>query len=210
MKKVNNMANKKKLDFKKFIKAFWILILSAVLAIFFLFFLTSLGDLPTFEQLENPQTNLATEVISADGVTIGKYATENRTPIHYRELPQNLVDALISTEDERFYEHSGIDFRGTLRAIVKMGSGGGASTITQQLAKNLFTKRASSNILKRVLQKAKEWIVAVKLERQYTKKEIIAMYLNTQGFLFNASGIRSCRFFFVIIESYICLFKRQF
>ena len=85
------MANKKKLDFKKFIKAFWILILSAVLAIFFLFFLTSLGDLPTFEQLENPQTNLATEVISADGVTIGKYATENRTPIHYRELPQNLV-----------------------------------------------------------------------------------------------------------------------
>ncbi len=191
MKKVNNMANKQKLDFKKFIKAFWILILSAVLAIFFLFFLTSLGDLPTFEQLENPQTNLATEVISADGVTIGKYATENRTPIHYRELPQNLVDALISTEDERFYEHSGIDFRGTLRAIVKMGSGGGASTITQQLAKNLFTKRASSNILKRVLQKAKEWIVAVKLERQYTKKEIIAMYLNTQGFLFNASGIRS-------------------
>ena len=185
------MARKKKTDFKKYIKGFWFLILSGILAIFLLFFLTSLGDLPTFEELENPQTNLATEVISADGVTIGKYATENRTPIHYNELPQNLIDALIATEDERFYEHAGIDFRGTLRAVVKMGSGGGASTITQQLAKNLFTKRASNNIFKRVLQKAKEWIVAVKLERQYTKKEIIAMYLNKQGFLFNASGIRS-------------------
>ena len=82
-------------------------------------FFTSLGDLPTFEELENPQTNLATEVISADGVTIGKYATENRTPIHYKELPQNLVNALIATEDERFYEHAGIDFRGTARAVVK-------------------------------------------------------------------------------------------
>ena len=185
------MGKEKTTDFKKYIKGFWILVLSGVLAVFLLFFITSLGDLPTFEELENPQENLATEVISADGITIGKYATENRTPIHYKELPQNLIDALIATEDERFYEHSGIDFKGTARAVVKMGAGGGASTITQQLAKNLFTKRASSNIFKRVLQKAKEWIVAVKLERQYTKKEIIAMYLNTQGFLFNASGIRS-------------------
>ena len=149
------------------------------------------GALPSFEDLENPQSNLATEVISADGVTIGKYAKENRTPITYKELPQNLVNALIATEDERFYEHSGIDFRGTARAVIKLGSGGGASTITQQLAKNLFTKNASSNKIKRVLQKMKEWVVAIKLERQYTKEEIIAMYLNTQDFIFNAVGIRS-------------------
>ena len=149
------------------------------------------GALPTFEELENPQKNLATEVISADGVTLGKYAFQNRTPVGFKELPDNLVNALIATEDERFYEHSGIDFRGTARAIVKMGKGGGASTITQQLAKNLFNDGGSSNTLERLIQKVKEWIVAVKLERQYTKNEIIAMYLNTQGFLFNAIGIRS-------------------
>jgi len=102
-----------------------------------------------------------------------------------------LVNALIATEDERFYEHSGIDFRGLARAIVKLGKGGGASTITQQLAKNLFNKGGSSSTLKRLTQKVKEWIVATKLERQYTKNEIVAMYLNTQGFLFNAIGIRS-------------------
>ena len=184
------MARKKKSDFKKYIKGFWILITSGVLALFLVFYFTSLGDLPTFEELENPQINLATEVISADGVTIGKYATENRTPIHYRELPQNIVNALIATEDERFYEHSGIDFRGTARAILKPGSGG-ASTITQQLAKMLFTGRASKNIVMRVLQKVKEWIVATKLERQYTKQEIIAMYLNKYDFLNQAVGIRS-------------------
>lgn len=188
------MAKKKKTNFKKYIKRFWILVLGGFTAILLLFLLTSwgvFGDLPTFEELENPQKNLATEIISSDGVTLGKYAYENRTPVTFKELPDNLVKALIATEDERFYEHSGIDFRGTARAVVKMGKGGGASTITQQLAKNLFTKRASSNTFKRVMQKAKEWIVAIKLERQYTKNEIISMYLNTQGFLFNAIGIRS-------------------
>ncbi len=149
-----------------------------------------LGDLPTFEELENPQTNLATEVISSDGVTIGKYATENRTPVKYKELPENLVNALVATEDERFYEHSGIDFKGTARAVLKPGSGG-ASTITQQLAKMLFTGRASRNIIKRIIQKVKEWVVATKLERQYTKQEIIAMYLNKYDFLNQAVGIRS-------------------
>ena len=181
-------------DFKKYIKRFWVILFSGFAAVLLLFLITSwgwLGALPTFEELENPQTNLATEVISIDGKTIGKYAKENRTPIKYEELPQNLVNALVATEDERFYSHSGIDFRGTARAVIKLGSGGGASTITQQLAKNLFTKRASKNIVMRVFQKVKEWIVATKLERQYTKQEIIAMYLNTQGFLFNASGIRS-------------------
>ena len=122
---------------------------------------------------------------------MGKYAFKNRTPVGFSDLPENLVNALIATEDERFYEHSGIDFRGLARAIVKLGKGGGASTITQQLAKNLFNKGGSSSTLKRLTQKVKEWIVATKLERQYTKNEIVAMYLNTQGFLFNAIGIRS-------------------
>lgn len=188
------MSKKKSTNFRKYVKRFWILALSGFGSIILIFLLASwgvFGALPTFEELENPQKNLATEVISADGVTLGKYAYQNRTPVGFKELPDNLVKALVATEDERFYEHSGIDFRGLARAISKMGKDGGASTITQQLAKNLFTKRASSNTFKRLMQKVKEVIVSVKLERQYTKNEIIAMYLNTQGFLFNAVGIRS-------------------
>jgi penicillin-binding protein 1A len=187
------MATKKTTSFKKYLKWFWGIVLGGFTLILVLFLYTAWDPfevLPSFEELENPQTNLATEVISIDGKTIGKYATENRTPVHFRELPTNLVNALTATEDERFYEHSGIDFKGTARAVLKPGSGG-ASTITQQLAKMLFTGRASRNILKRVLQKAKEWVVATKLERQYTKDEIIAMYLNKYDFLNQAVGIRS-------------------
>jgi penicillin-binding protein 1A len=187
------MAKQQTISYRKYLLWFWGILLGGLLILILLFFTAAsggLGALPTFEELENPQTNLATEVISADGLTIGKYAKENRTPVKYDELPQNLVNALIATEDERFYEHSGIDYIGTARAVLKPGSGG-ASTITQQLAKNLFTKRASRNIFKRIGQKMKEWVVAVKLERQYTKNEIIAMYFNTQDFIFNAVGIRS-------------------
>ena len=194
-KKKTAQSKSETLDFSKYIRWFWIAFTGGALAVILLFLLASwgaLGEMPDHTKLENPETNLATEIISSDGKTLGKfYFEDNRTPVGYEELPQVIVNALIATEDVRFREHSGIDARGTLRAISKLGSGGGASTITQQLAKNLFTKRASNNIFKRVLQKAKEWIVAVKLERQYTKKEIIAMYLNKQGFLFNASGIRS-------------------
>ena len=188
------MVKKKETNFKKYIKRFWIIVLGGFASILLVFLLASwgiFGELPTFEELENPEKNLATEVISSDGVTLGKYAFKNRTPVGFSDLPENLVNALIATEDERFYEHSGIDFRGLARAIVKLGKGGGASTITQQLAKNLFNKGGSSSTLKRLTQKVKEWIVATKLERQYTKNEIVAMYLNTQGFLFNAIGIRS-------------------
>ena len=188
------MAKKKEINFKKYIIRFWIIVLGGFTSILLVFLFASwgiFGELPTFEELENPEKNLATEVISSDGVTLGKYAFKNRTPVGFSDLPENLVNALIATEDERFYEHSGIDFRGLARAIVKLGKGGGASTITQQLAKNLFNKGGSSSTLKRLTQKVKEWIVATKLERQYTKNEIVAMYLNTQGFLFNAIGIRS-------------------
>jgi penicillin-binding protein 1A len=187
------MEKKATTSFKKYIIWFWAIVLGGLLFFVGLFFAGSvggLGTLPTFEELENPQTNLATEVISADGVTIGKYATENRTPIKFSELPENLVNALVATEDERFYEHSGIDYKGTARAVVKPGSGG-ASTITQQLAKMLFTGERSTNKLERVLQKVKEWVVATKLEKQYTKQEIIAMYLNKYDFLNQAVGIRS-------------------
>ena len=187
------MAKKKTKGFVKYKRWFWGITLGGFSFIVLVFLLASrgfLGVLPTFEELENPENNLATEVISSDGKTLGKYAAENRTPIKYKDLPNNIVEALIATEDERFYEHSGIDFRGTARAVLKPGSGG-ASTITQQLARMLFTGRKSRNKIKRVLQKVKEWVVATKLERQYTKKEIIAMYLNKYDFLNQAVGIRS-------------------
>ncbi|WGH74722.1 transglycosylase domain-containing protein [Tenacibaculum tangerinum] len=189
------MTEKATTNFSKYIKWFWGIILGGFLFVCLLFLLASwgvFGALPTFEELENPKSDLATEVISSDGKTLGKYYIKaNRTPIKYKDLPENLIKALVATEDERFYEHSGIDFKGTARAVVKLGAGGGASTITQQLAKNLFNKGGASNKLIRLVQKLKEWVVAVKLERQYTKEEIMTMYLNTQGFLFNATGIRS-------------------
>ncbi len=187
------MAIENTTSYRKYILWFWGIILGGLLTFIALFFVASIGGLgilPTFEELENPENNLATEVISVDGVTIGKYAKENRTPIKYKELAQNLVNALVATEDERFYEHSGIDFRGTARAILKPGSGG-ASTITQQLAKMLFTGKPSRNIFVRIGQKMKEWVVATKLEKQYAKEEIIAMYLNKYDFLNQAVGIRS-------------------
>ncbi|WP_407323742.1 transglycosylase domain-containing protein [Tenacibaculum maritimum] len=182
-------------NFTKYVKWFWLIILGGLSSITLMFLLASwgaFGPLPPFEELENPKSDLATEVISSDGKTLGKYYIKaNRTPIQYKDLSKNLVDALVATEDERFYEHSGIDFRGTARAVVNFGRKGGASTITQQLAKNLFHKRENANIFKKLTQKIKEWVIAIKLERQYTKPEIISMYLNTQGFLFNATGIRS-------------------
>ena len=148
--------------------------------------------MPDFESLENPETNLATEIISADGKILGKfYFNDNRTAVTYKELPEHLVNALIATEDERFEKHSGIDGRGTLRAFVFLGKRGGASTITQQLAKLLFHREGSKKVSKRYVQKIKEWIIAIRLERQYTKKEILTMYFNQYDFGNNADGIRS-------------------
>lgn len=165
------------------------------LAGLFLFFVFAswglFGSMPSFEELENPNSNLATEVISSDGVVIGKFYNENRTSIKYADLPQHLVKALVATEDERFYEHSGIDGRRTLGAVLKLGSDGGASTLTQQLAKNLFHGQGSRFLPFRIIQKCKEWIIAIKLERQYTKDEIIAMYFNKVDFVNTAVGIRS-------------------
>lgn len=154
-------AKKKKAtnNFSKFIKWFWGLFFIGALSAALVFLMASwgvFGELPTYEHLENPETNLATEIISSDGVTLGKlYLDDNRTPIKYEDLPENLVNALVATEDARYFTHSGIDARGTLRAFMFMGQRGGASTITQQLSKLLFTERASSSTLDRVIQKSK-------------------------------------------------------
>ncbi|WP_274474913.1 penicillin-binding protein 1A [Mangrovimonas aestuarii] len=191
-KKQQEVANK---SFDKYVRWFWILFLGGVGAVVLVFALASwgaFGEMPDHTVLENPKTNLATEIISSDGKTLGKfYLNDNRTPVGYDELPKHLVDALIATEDARFREHSGVDGRGTLRALVKMGSGGGASTISQQLAKQLFHGEGSKNIFERITQKIKEWIIAIRLERQYTKEEIIAQYFNIYDFGNNADGIRS-------------------
>ena len=150
------------------------------------------GPMPDLQQLENPRTNLATQIISSDGVILGKYyLDDNRTPITYEELPQNLVQALIATEDERFYEHAGIDWKGTLRAFAYFGKRGGASTITQQLARQIFVGVRSRNKFKAVLQKAQEWVIAVQLEQRYTKNEILSLYLNKYDFGYQADGVRS-------------------
>ncbi len=175
----------------------WIFVLSPFILIFILVQLTAkgyYGDLPTLDQLENPNNNLATEIISEDGKVLGKYFFENRTRVRYEELPQHLIDALIATEDIRFYNHSGIDWRAFLRAlsgnIMGNKSSGGASTITQQLAKMLFTEKPSIGI-ERVMQKLKEWVIATQLEKRYSKEEIITMYLNRFDWVNNAVGIKS-------------------
>ena len=175
--------NNKKTGFFIFIKWFWILFFTGVLSAITIFLFASWGDygeLPLYEHLENPKTNLASEIFSSDGKTLGKfYLDDNRTPVKYDDLPENLVNALIATEDARFYEHSGIDAIGTLRAVAYLGKKGGASTISQQLARQLFIgAREKEKKTQAILQKIKEWVLATRLETQYTKEEIIAMYLN--------------------------------
>ena len=168
----------------------WALVLAPVVAIVGLLTLAANSDLPGTEDLENPRSDLATAILFSDGSQMGQYYRENRIPVTYDRISLNVVNALIATEDERFREHSGIDLRGTARAAVFLGNKGGASTLTQQLSKMLFTDR-SSNIIKRIFQKFQEWIISAKLERQYTKDEIIAMYLNRFDWINQAVGINS-------------------
>jgi len=190
-KKKSSMPKKYKLYFY----GFWIIFFSGIIGLTAMFYAASegyLGEMPDFRQLENPKTNLATQIISSDNKVLGKFHFgENRIPIQFEDLPKNLVDALISTEDERFYSHSGIDFKATLRAIVFLGKRGGASTISQQLARQLFVGVRSKNIFEALSQKFKEYVIAVRLERQYTKHEIISMYLNIYDFGYNGDGIKS-------------------
>lgn len=179
---------------KKNISLFWKMYAIGVGLLVLLFLLAGwgiFGDLPDHTALENPQTELATEIVTADGKTLGTFFNDNRKPIKYDDLPQHLIDALVSTEDERFWDHSGIDGYGTARAVAYLGQKGGASTITQQLAKLYFTPEPSQNIVERIIQKTREWIITSRLEQQYTKKEIITQYLNEFDFLYQAIGIRS-------------------
>lgn len=179
---------------------FWGLFVIFVGGIFFFFYLVSdgkLGFMPTFEELENPNNNFATEVYSADGKVIGKYfeGSENRRYMEYKDIPQSVIDALIATEDVRFYDHSGIDVRGLFRVAKGMVTGnsaaGGGSTVTQQLAKMLFPREANQSFIELAVRKFREWVIAVKLEKSYTKEEIITMYLNKFDFLNLAVGINS-------------------
>ena len=185
---------------KKLIFSLWILLIIAVLACVVLFLSISkgwIGYMPPVEDLENPNYKFATQVFSSDGQVLGtySYSTENRVYVGYQELSPHLINALIATEDVRFAEHSGIDAKALFRAVVKRGilmqkNAGGGSTITQQLSKQLYSPSAE-NTLERLFQKPIEWVIAVKLERYYTKEEILTMYLNKFDFLNNAVGIKT-------------------
>lgn len=162
-------------------------------------FLYLTGEMPSVEELKNPKLNQSSEIYSQDGVMIGKFYAENRTPIKYENIPKQLINALVATEDARFYEHGGIDPRAIARAIFSFGSEGGGSTITQQLAKNLFKTRRKSNsgiltripFIRKVIYKSKEWLMAMKLERNFSKDEIITYYFNTVDFGSNAFGLKT-------------------
>lgn len=183
---------------------FWSVVLLPVVSLFVLVTMTGMGifgALPTFEELENPRSNIATELISSDGQNIGNFFIQNRSYVEYGELSPNLVAALVATEDARFYNHSGIDFMGLMRVAIRTlamgdkGQGGG-STISQQLAKNLYPRDTANTtgiakVGKLVVSKMKEWITAVMLEHNYTKEEIIVMYLNTVEYGSNAYGIKA-------------------
>ncbi len=187
-----------KSKYRRLVVTFWVIVLAGIVSVFTLFTMISygmLGFMPTFEELENPKSNLATEIISSDKELLGTFFRENRSYSTYEELSPNIINALIATEDVRFHDHSGIDARGLARVIFRTiimqdQSSGGGSTITQQLAKLLFHGRASSN-WERAFQKLKEWVIAVKLERSYTKEEILTMYLNKAEFIYDAYGIKS-------------------
>ena len=185
---------------KRFIHILWALLGAGILFCILGFVAVwngLIGYMPEIEDLQNPINRFATQVYSSDGKVLGTWNLnkENRIVIPYDKMSPHLVEALVATEDERFYEHSGIDFRALGRAIVKRGlmgqtNAGGGSTITQQLAKQLYSETASSTV-QRFFQKPIEWVIAVKLERYYTKQEIIALYLNYFDFLHNAVGIKT-------------------
>jgi penicillin-binding protein 1A len=182
-------------NYKFQIFIFWFIFSLGIVTMYGVFYLASIGkfgEMPDFRQLENPKTNFASEIISSDNRILGiYYFNDNRTPVDYDEINVETVNALIATEDERFYSHPGIDLKATVRAIVFLNTRGGASTISQQLARQLFVGVRSRNILQAIGQKIKEWVIAVELEKQYTKEEIITMYLNIYDFGYYGDGIKS-------------------
>ncbi len=193
---ITHLQSERKKTYTTIVKWLWRGVGAVILAVAVVFLGLSFTDLPSVKELENPKSELASQVYADNGEVFGRYYIENRVPVSFNDLSPAMVEALVATEDERFYQHSGIDFRALMRAVVKTAilgqeSSGGASTLTQQLAKLLFTERASSGITERLVQKLKEWIIALRLERRYTKEEIIAMYLNKFDFLYDSYGIKA-------------------
>ncbi len=189
----------------RWILIFWLAFLGVVLGVFLYFmalsnnFLGLFGEIPSFEILENPRNELASEIYTADNILMGKYYRQNRTPVTFEELSPYLVNALVATEDVRFEKHAGIDLKALVRAVANLGSDGGGSTITQQLAKNLYRSRGKQSegwlhqfkLFRIFVIKTKEWLTATKIERSFTKQEILEMYLNTVEFGYNAFGIHT-------------------
>lgn len=183
---------------RKYIVAFWLLFASPLVFAFLLFYSISIGlwgFMPTFEELENPKSNLASEIYSADGELLGTFYIHNRSNVQYDEISPNMINALLATEDIRFHHHSGVDIRSIFRVLIRniiggRRSAGGGSTLSQQLAKNLFPRQENPTTAEIVIIKLKEWVTAAKLERNYTKEEIIAMYLNTVDFGSHAFGVK--------------------
>ncbi len=190
-------TNKGNNSVKKFLIRLWmvyIALLAAVVIFFYGIAYEWFGPMPSFEELENPTTNLASEIYSADGVLLGTYYIENRSNVHFQELSPNMVSALLAIEDIRFTEHTGIDRKALVRVawgVVTGNKKGGGSTLTQQLAKNLFPRGQNLSTPKLVIRKFQEWVTATKLERNYSKEEIMAMYLNTVAFGSHSFGIKS-------------------
>lgn len=185
--------------YKKIFIIFWSVVICGIIGVFVFFWMVAAGKfgfMPTFEELENPNSRFASEVYFADGPMMSRYfEKENRKYIEYKEIPQSVIDALIATEDVRFYEHSGVDIRGLFRVVKGIltanSSAGGGSTISQQLAKMLFPRESDLNFFELAIRKFREWVIAVRLEKSYTKEEILTMYLNKYDFLNLAVGISS-------------------
>jgi penicillin-binding protein 1A len=207
--KINNLLRIEKPWISKAIKYIWIAFICIMLGFPLYIFTVSInlfgmyGEMPSLREVENPENDLSSEIISADGVSLGRYFRYNRSQVHYEELSEDLVNTLIISEDHRFYNHSGLDFPAYIRVIfglLTLNPQGGGSTITQQLAKNLYTMNPDRSLdgwlgklgklPRRVIQKTKEWIISINLEKNFTKEEIIAMYLNTATFSSNTFGIK--------------------
>ena len=187
---------------KKSVRFFWYLLITGFgifLSVLLLAMLGVFGKLPSLKELENPSILQSSEVYAVDGTLMGKYYLErgNRTNVSYRDISRHVINALVATEDERFYDHAGIDFKSTLRAVFLLGKEGGGSTITQQLAKTLLAQ-GSKNSIARIIEKIKEYIVAIRLERNFTKEEIVSLYLNAVSFSANVFGIRNASRTFVL------------
>lgn len=196
MKQSSRVIKKGPAGSRKSVRIFWTLFIGGI-SVFLLIIVLAMvgvfGKMPSLKQLENPSILQSSEVFAADGTLMGKYYRErgNRSNVPYRDISKNVINALVATEDERYHEHSGIDFRSTFRAIFLLGREGGGSTITQQLALNLFNGERADNIPERLIQKIKEYIIAIRLERNFTKEEILSLYLNAVPFGDNIYGIRN-------------------